>query len=195
MTYPEDRITARGAVRFCSGCSTWKVRDTSFTRTSDKRCTDGHVYYVRRCRECSRAAKPHEGPKVPLGRVKGTVVAMIEQVGFREAARRIGVTRTTLSYWLHLNIPHHGKPAKRVTRAKAAQIVAARVQLNEDIRAGRVVPREATDALRRTRAHEGRCSGCGTDPGNHTDGCELCWDRARKRAKREPSTQFKWKAA
>lgn len=126
----------------------------------------------------------HGGGYVPLGKLQGTLHAMVDQVGFRETANRIGCSRASLLYWLHLSEPpHHGKPAKRVFQTTAARIIHARLVLNEDIKAGRVVP--LTNGYRaRSRRRAGRCSGCGTPLDNYTDDCGTCWDRRRRRAER-----------
>lgn len=125
------------------------------------------------------------GGYVPLGKLRGTLDAMVEQVGFRETSRRIGCSRASLSYWLHLSKPsHHGKPARRVFQTTAARIIQARITLNEDIKAGRVVPL-ADGNRRRSRKRTGRCSGCGTTFDNFTDGCVQCGKRRRKHEEQE----------
>jgi hypothetical protein len=132
---------------------------------------------------CCREKKTPNGGHISLGKLQPTLRAMVEQVGFREAARRIGCSRASILYWLHLSVPHHGKYAKQVQRATAVRIIQARVRLNDDIKAGRVIP--MTNANRkRTRKRAGLCSGCGTDLDNFTDDCGQCWDRNRRREER-----------
>jgi len=182
VTYPRDRETESGTSRYCPTCSTWKRRDGNFYSFKEPRVRSG-VAWRRQCIPCERLRKTPHGGFIPIARIQPILHGMIEQCGYRETARRIGVSPVTVSYWLHDIIPHHGKPHKRVTRAKAALIVAARVQLNKDISAGRVKP-VTEHAMRKNRKRRGLCVGCGGQMHEYTEGCYACMDRKSKRKQR-----------
>lgn len=182
--YPEDHTDSRSVTRrWCSGCQEWKICDNSnFQRMKDKRWKGkpSEEYWSRRCRECLRDRDYiKHGHYHSLSKYRKHLDWMIGVVGWNETWKRIGVSRTSLYYWLGGKKPD-GKTVRRISTPSAKRIITAAAVLREEVRIGSIVPISDHHA-------SGHCRGCGSDLHlvTYTEGCEICWDRRRSRERRK----------
>lgn len=155
--------------------------------------TDKYFYRIKtgrkcgqltsRCRLCSNWEKlKNPGSThgwVPIKDVWNDVNEAVNRLGVMELSRRTGLAKATL---INIVTKRNAYVQKKTVRLIMLELISAR-RKNEH------TPHPTSQHLQMKRLHryQETCSGCGTPTSNYTDGCSVCWDRRRRRQRRNGS--------
>jgi transcriptional regulator with XRE-family HTH domain len=105
-------------MRWCPCCSAWKPLD----RSNFYRSAGGHNGFQRQCKLCVQSKdsrRPHLGRNrgfVYVSAIRPWLRELVNQLGWTNAARRLGVSNSMLARWL-------GDKQKRIQRRYAALVL------------------------------------------------------------------------